>query len=103
MARNRRAERAGAQAPKRGAVQRAGEALDLPAELLPGYAHIELLSNRRAIVTGVKGVLAYCEDAVRLNLGALVVAVEGCDLCIRTYQMEEVTLSGTILSVNFTS
>ncbi|MDR3313860.1 MAG: YabP/YqfC family sporulation protein [Oscillospiraceae bacterium] len=103
MPRNRRSKTGQEPALRPTAIQRAGDALNLPAELLPGFSHLELLGNRQAIVEGVKGVLAYCEDVVRLNLGTLVVAFEGCDLCIRSYQMEQVILSGTILSVQFSN
>ncbi len=77
--------------------------MNLPGQLLPGFSHLELLGNRQAIVEGVKGVLAYCDDAVRLNLGSLVVTFEGCDLCIRSYQLEQVILSGTIITVHFSN
>ncbi|MDR1927329.1 MAG: YabP/YqfC family sporulation protein [Oscillospiraceae bacterium] len=78
-----------------------GEALDLPGEVLPGFSHLELLGNRQAIVDGVKGVIAYSDSCVRLNLGELVVSLEGAALCIRSYQMEQVILSGVIAALHF--
>ena len=106
MPRNRRAkieDRAASENLRPTAIQRAGDAMNLPGQLLPGFSHLELLGNRQAIVEGVKGVLAYCEGSVRLNLGALVVTFEGCDLCIRSYQGEQVILSGTIMGVQFSN
>lgn len=106
MPRNRKAkteDRAASEGLRPSAVQRAGDAMNLPGQLLPGFSHLELMGNRQAIVEGVKGVLAYCEGSVRLNLGSLVVAFEGCDLCIRSYQGEQVILSGTILGMQFTN
>jgi len=79
----------------------AGEMLDLPARMLPGFSHIELWQNRQAVIEGVKGVLSYSESEIQLNLGALVVTFRGSDLGIQSYQAEQLTMSGTIAEVHF--
>ena len=82
---------------------RLGGAMDLPPQMLPGFSHVELWQNRRAVIEGVKGVLSYGESCVQLNIGALVVTFRGADLCIQSYQMEQLTLAGAIAEVHFTS
>jgi len=82
---------------------RLGGAMDLPPQMLPGFSHVELWQNRQAVIEGVKGVLSYSESEVQLNIGTLVVTFKGADLCIRSYQMEQLTLAGTIAEVHFTS
>ena len=82
---------------------RLGDSLDLPAQLLPGFCHVELWQNRQAVVDGVKGVLSYSGSTVQLNLGAMVVTFRGADLTIKSYQLEQLQLSGTIAEVHYTT
>jgi len=80
-----------------------GDALDLPAQLLPGFSHVELWQNRSAVVDGVRGVLGYSEDCVQLNLGSLVVTFRGAGFVIKTYQQEQLQLTGTIAEIHYTT
>ena len=78
-----------------------GEQMDLPAQLLPGFSHVELFANRQAVVDGVKGVLTYSETQVQLNVDAMVLTFKGAGLCIRSYQTEQLILTGMIAEVSF--
>ena len=82
-------------------VRQVGERVDLPAQLLPGFSHVELFQNRQAVVDGVKGVLGYSETQIQLNIGAMVLSFKGGDLCIRSYQTEQLILTGMIAEVSF--
>jgi len=82
---------------------RLGDSLDLPAQLLPGFCHVELWQNRQAVVDGVKGVLSYSGSSVQLNLGAMVVTFRGADLTIKSYQLEQLQLAGTIAEIHYTT
>jgi len=82
-------------------ARRVGEMLDLPAQLLPGFCHLELWQNRRAVIEGVKGVLSYSESEIQLNMGALVVTFKGAELGILSYQAEVLTMAGVIAEVHF--
>jgi len=82
---------------------RLGDSLDLPAQLLPGFCHVELWQNRQAVVDGVRGVLGYSESCVQLNLGSLVVAFRGAGLTIKSYQQEQLQLTGTIAEIHYTT
>jgi len=92
-----------ARVPIAESVNRLGGAMDLPPQMLPGFSHVELWQNRRAVVEGVKGVLSYSESCVQLNLGTLVATFRGAGLCIQSYQMEQLTLTGTIAELGFSS
>lgn len=82
-------------------ARQAGEMLDLPARMLPGFSHIELWQNRQAVIEGVKGVLSYSENEIQLNLGTLVVTFRGSELGIQSYQAEQLTMAGVIAEVHF--
>ncbi|MCL1951323.1 MAG: YabP/YqfC family sporulation protein [Oscillospiraceae bacterium] len=82
---------------------RLGDSLDLPAQLLPGFCHVELWQNRQAVVDGVKGVLSYSGSSVQLSLGALVVTFRGADLTIKSYQLEQLQLTGVIAEIHYTT
>ncbi len=78
-----------------------GDSMNLPAEVLPGFCHVEIWQNRTAVVDGVKGVLSYSDSCVQLNLNALVVTFRGAELCIKSYQMEQLQLTGLIAEVSY--
>jgi len=82
-------------------VRQMGEQMDLPAQLLPGFSHVELFANRQAVVDGVKGVLSYSDTQIQLNVEALVLTFKGAGLCIRSYQLEQLILTGIIAEVSF--
>jgi len=82
-------------------MRQAGELLDLPARMLPGFCHLEFWQNRHAVIEGVKGVLSYSENEIQLNLGVLVVTFRGAGLGIQSYQAEQLTMTGTIAEVHF--
>jgi sporulation protein YqfC len=84
-------------------IREASEGMDVPGQLLPGFYHVELVQNRQAVVDGVKGVLSYSETQIQLNLQAVVVTFKGAGLSIRSYQTEQLILTGTIAEVHFTA
>ncbi len=77
--------------------------LDLPADTLPGYAHIELCGNREANVEGCKGVLEYSDCLVSLNTGKLTVKFCGSDLTITAMQDGNAVIRGIITCIDFGS
>ncbi len=76
---------------------------DFTPESLPELIspHIELCADRHAVVNGCKGILEYNSCRVRLNCGAKVLVFSGCNLCITTLYMEQITVSGKIHQINF--
>jgi len=82
---------------------RLGDAMDLPAQLLPGFCHVELWQNRQAVIDGVKGVLGYSEACVQLSMGSMVVTFRGAGLTIKSYQLEQLQLTGMIAEIHYTT
>jgi sporulation protein YqfC len=89
--------------PPHSTVRRLGDAMGLPAEVLPDFSSLEMLGNREAIVQGVQGVLCCSACKVSLNLGHLIETFEGADLVIRSYLGEELRLGGQIAAVFFST
>ena len=81
--------------------EKINDTLELPRDAMPGAAQIELSDDREALVDGCRGVLQYDSDVIRLSTGRLVLRFTGHDLMIRAMQQEQLLISGTILSVDF--
>ena len=62
---------------------------------------VVLYGNKQAIIEGCKGVVDYCEEFLKLDLGKLVLKISGRDLVIESYVYEELELKGEIVSVEF--
>ncbi|MBO7179501.1 MAG: YabP/YqfC family sporulation protein [Clostridia bacterium] len=63
--------------------------------------NIELYGNKQIIVEGCKGVVDYCEDFLKLDLGKIALKITGRDLVIESYIYEQIDLKGEIVSVEF--
>ncbi|MBQ8016159.1 MAG: YabP/YqfC family sporulation protein [Clostridia bacterium] len=75
--------------------------LDLPADAVSGYAHIELSGNKEAIIEGCCGVLEYSDSVIALNTGRLTVRVCGCELTIVSMQNGQVIIKGIITGLDY--
>lgn len=75
--------------------------LDLPADTVSGYAHIEMSGNREMIIEGCKGVLEYSDCMIALNTGKLTVRLCGCDMTILSMQGSQAVIKGIITCVEF--
>ena len=62
-----------------------------------------LESNRRAEIDKVSAIEEYTSQRVRMNLGKIILTIEGDDLSIGELSSERVTLTGSILSLSFSS
>lgn len=99
--RRRRKQRRAAQRPEAPLLRRAARALELPAEVYSGMAHLELSGNRELIVDGCRGVLEYDENVIRLNVGKYAVRVTGRGLTIRTLTADSAVVEGYVAAVEF--
>lgn len=63
--------------------------------------NIELYGNKQVIVEGCKGVVDYCEDFLKLDLGNIILKITGSNLIIESYIYEQIDLKGEIFSVEF--
>ena len=62
---------------------------------------INIISNREAYITGIKGIKEYTQDFIRLDCGHLSVTVKGYCLNMTAISFEEVMIKGEIVGVEF--
>lgn len=72
------------------------ERLDLPDDLAPGVAHMELVGNRDFYMERHGGVLAYSTETVDINGGNVMVRVSGSELQLVAMTTEELRIIGQI-------
>ena len=75
---------------------RMAELFDLPADLVAGLTHMELLGDRQFFLEGHEGILAYSDTQIDVSAGALVVRVRGSGLALRSMTGDEVRIRGKI-------
>lgn len=63
--------------------------------------HIEILGNTRCVVDGLKGIIEYTSDRIKINLGKSLVTFSGDDLYINSFSREGAIVEGTIISMEF--
>lgn len=68
--------------------------------LLP---HIIFNSCCEVLVEGSKGIIEYNTGKVRLNAGSCILNISGDSLCIRNLTVDEVIITGDIISLEFCS
>lgn len=64
---------------------------------------IELIGTNQCIVDGLKGILQYSTDKIKINLGKNSVSVLGDGLYINSFSNQGAIIEGTIISVEFES
>ena len=80
---------------------RMAELFDLPADLVAGLAHAELLGNRQFFLEGHEGILAYSDTQIDSSAGGSIVRVRGSGLELRSMTDREVRIRGSIDAVEF--
>ena len=80
---------------------RMAELFDLPADLVAGLAHMELLGDRQFFLEGHQGILAYSDTQIDISTGASVVRVQGSGLELRSMTGSDVRIRGSIDAVEF--
>ncbi len=86
---------------KESAVTKIGKTIDMPAGGLSGGAHIELFSNKEAVVDGIKGVVEYNDCYIKLNTGKGAVEFWGTGLEISSLDINGLVISGNISKLEF--
>ena len=82
-------------------LQRVANALDLPHDIVLNIPRITLTGKIVLLLENHKGIVEYRRDRVRVNTPIGIVAVKGEDLFIKTIIADEITVEGTIMSVEF--
>lgn len=74
---------------------------DFPVEYYTGEPHIELYGNSQCIVDGLKSVIEYSDEKIKLNIGKKSVTIHGGNLHIDSFTPEGAIVEGIILSLEF--
>ncbi len=78
---------------------RMAELFDLPADLMAGLSHMELLGDRQFFLEGHEGILSYSDTQIDIAAGALAVRVRGSALELRSMTGDELRIRGRIDAV----
>lgn len=67
-------------------MTRAAELFDLPADIVAGLCHLEMIGDRQLFLEGHGGILSYGTEQIDINAGPLLLRVrgEGLTLCSMT-------------------
>lgn len=82
-------------------VKKASEALDIPIETFIGYPRIELAGNLEMILENHRGILEYGDKMIKINAGRVTVKICGENLCVTAMNNAQMSIAGTITSVEF--
>lgn len=82
-------------------LTRLAEMFDLPADLVAGACHMELLGDRQFFLEGHDGILSYGTEQIDISAGALIVRVKGNGLTLRSMTEDEVRIQGKIEGVEY--
>ena len=66
-------------------------------------SHLEITDNSRCVVDGLKGIVSYSSDKIKVNLGKYCVTFFGDNLFINAFSLEGAIIEGTIISLEFES
>lgn len=75
--------------------------LGLPYGIIKSSVHIEINSNREAIIDGSNGILEYNENCIRVNTGKMIVVFKGRGLCIKCMSDSSMVIEGYINSIEY--
>lgn len=75
---------------------------DFPIEYYTGEPHLELRGNSECVVDGLKSIIEYNSDRIKLNIGRRAVVFLGEGLEINSFTPEGAVVRGFIMSVEFT-
>ena len=84
-----------------GVLTHVAELFDLPADVIAGLPHLEMIGGRQLFWEQHQGLLAYRDTAIDINTGTLVVRVRGTGLQLLAMTAEELRVGGTIEAVEF--
>lgn len=75
--------------------------VDIPRECFTGEPHIELYGCSQCLVDGLKSVLEYSSDTIKLSAGKKKITFHGDNLHIDSFTPQGAVVEGMIVSVDF--
>ena len=80
-------------------LEKAAQALDLPADLAAGVPRVELIGRHELRMENHRGILAYGTEEIHISGGELILIVRGEGLQLRAMNVGELRVTGLISSV----
>lgn len=65
--------------------------------------HLKLVGNNECIIDGLKGILEYTKEKIKINLGKNNITLFGDELYIESFSPEGAVVEGTIITLEFES
>ena len=84
-----------------GVLDTVAELFDLPADLVAGLPHLEMVGSRQLYLEHHAGILSYGEDQIDVNTHAGVLRVRGAQLSLLAMTAEELRIGGRIAAVEW--
>ena len=84
-----------------GVLDTVAELFDLPADLVAGLPHLEMVSSRQLYVEHHKGILSYSEEQIDVNTTGGVLRIRGARLSLLAMTAEELRIGGDIAAVEW--
>ena len=84
-----------------GVLDAVAELFDLPADVVAGLPHLEMMGSRQLYVEHHAGILSYSETQIDINTPAGVLRVRGTGLGLMAMTAEELRLGGSISAVEW--
>jgi len=86
---------------KRNLPEKIVKKLDIPEDIVFDIPRLIMMSNRELRIENYKSILEYESDKISLSAKNMIIELLGDDFNICLITDEEITITGTILSVNF--
>ena len=84
-----------------GVLDSVAELFDLPADLVAGLPHLEMVGSRQLYVEHHKGILSYSEEQIDVNTTGGVLRIRGARLSLLAMTAEELRIGGDIAAVEW--
>ena len=84
-----------------GVLDTVAELFDLPADLVAGLPHLEMMGSRQLYLEHHQGILAYSDSRIDINTAAGVLCVKGEGLSLLAMTAEELRIGGDIAAVEW--
>ena len=94
MERNRKAR-------ENGILSTVAELFDLPADLVAGLPHLEMVGSRQLYLEHHAGILSYSEEQIDANTTAGVLRIRGSGLTLLAMTAEELRIGGKITGMEW--
>ena len=86
-----------------GVLDTVAELFDLPADLVAGLPHLEMMGSRQLYLEHHTGILAYSDEQIDVNTTGGVLRVRGQRLTLVAMTGEELRIGGSISGVEWVS